>query len=356
MPDAGQNGRRTAAFPTQGLPKRMEIGRVKNLTASGRMVCGTAVALAAIAFGSGGALAQKWPEKPVRIVTPFAPGGGTDFFARIIAQKLSEAMGQQFVVDNRPGAGSTLGTEHVARSAPDGYTFLMTSASFSFNPALYPKLRYDSVKDFAPTTMVVSVPHAIVVPPSLPVSGVQELIKLARSRPGQLLYSTAGPGSAIHLAGALFGVITKTDLVQLPYKGSPPAMMAVIGGEAALMFPTIETVLPMIRAKRLKPLAVSTRERTPSMPDVPTVIESGIPSYEVVGWFGLLAPAATPPALVDQMRAEVAKAMALPDVRERVMHEGARPVAGTPAEFDRFLRAEITRWTKIIQDAGIKLD
>ena len=317
------------------------------------------MALVMVTLSAGGvreAAAQKWPDKAVRIVTPFAPGGGTDFFARILAQRLSETLGQQFIVDNRPGAGSTIGTEFVAKSPADGYTFLMTSSSFAFNPALYPKLRFDAVKDFAPVSMVVSVPHVIVVHPSLPVKNVQDLVKLAASKPGELRYSTAGQGSAIHLAGALFGVVTKTDLVQLPYKGSPPAVIAVIGGEAALMFSTIETVMPTIRSGRLKALAVSTRERSPMLPTTPTVIESGVRDYEVIGWFGMLAPAATPPAIIDQTRAEIAKAIASPDIRDRMLQEGAKPIGDTPAEFGRFVRDEISRWTKIIQQAGIKLD
>ncbi|MGH8620269.1 MAG: tripartite tricarboxylate transporter substrate binding protein [Burkholderiales bacterium] len=320
-------------------------------------VLAAVIGVAALTLAGGQeASAQKWPDKTARIVTPFAPGGGTDFFARIVAQRLSESLGQQFIVDNRPGAGSTIGTEYVAKSPPDGYTFLMTSSSFAFNPALYPKLRYDSVKDFAPVTMVVSVPHVIVVNPSLPAKNVQDIVRLARSKPGEMRYSTAGQGSAIHLAGALFGVLTKTDLVQLPYKGSPPAVIAVIGGEAALMFSTIETIMPMVRSGRLRAIAVSTRERSPMLPDVPTVIESGVKDYDVIGWFGLFAPANTPPAIVDQMRSEVAKAIAQPDIRDKLMQEGAKPVGNTPAEFGRFVHAEIERWTKIIQQAGIKLD
>ena len=327
----------------------------QKIYAGARLLAVTAAAVSNVA-SMGEASAQKWPEKPVRIVTPFAPGGGTDFFARLLAQRFSETLGQQFIVDNRPGAGSTIGTEYVAKSPGDGYTFLMTSSSFAFNPALYPKLRYDSVKDLAPVTMVVSVPHVIVVHPSLPVDNVRSLVKLAKSRPGELRYSTAGQGSAIHLAGALFGELTKTDLVQLPYKGSPPAVIAVMGGEAALMFSTIETVMPMIRSGRLKALAVSTRERSPMLPNTPTVIESGYKDYDVIGWFGLLAPAGTPPAIVDQMRSEVQKALAAPDIRERMINEGARPVGNSPAEFGRFLRDEIARWTNIIQQAGIKID
>src|SRR5688572_6793450 len=226
-----------------------------------RALSGAVLAAAILAFTSTDkALAQKWPEKPVRIVTPFAPGGGTDLFARILAQRLSEVYAQQFTVENRPGAGSTLGTEFVAKSAPDGHTLLMTSASFSFNPGLYPKLRYDAVRDFAPVTQVVRVPHVIVVLPSFPAKNLAELVKLARSRPGDVLYASSGPGSAMHLAGALFGLVTKTDLTHVAYKGGAATATAVLGGEATTAFNTIETVLPLIRSGRLRPLAVSTRE------------------------------------------------------------------------------------------------
>ncbi len=302
------------------------------------------------------AAAQKWPDRPVRIVTPFAPGGGTDVFARILAQRLSEVLGQQFIVDNRPGAGSTIGTEFVARAAADGYTLLMTSASFSFNPGLYPKLRYDSIKDFTPVSLVVRVPHVIVVLPSLPVKTLPDLVKIARARPGEVLYASAGPGSAMHLAGALFGVVTKTQITHVPYKGGPATATAVMSGEATTAFNTIETVLPLIRGKRLRPLAVSTRERAPALPDVPTAMEAGFRDYEVVGWFGLMAPAGTPPAIVEQLSSEVAKAMSTPAMRERAAQEGATPVGSTPAQFERFVRDEIAKWTRIINEAGIKLD
>src|SRR5882672_569038 len=223
----------------------------------------TGAALAAVAFTVGvanDAAAQKWPERPVRIVTPFAPGGGTDVFARILAQRLSEVFGQQFIVENRPGAGSTIGTEFVARAPADGYTFLMTSASFCFNPGLYPKLRYDSVKDFTAVSLVVRVPHVIVVLPSFPAKNLQDFVKIARAKPGEVLYASSGPGSAMHLAGALFAVVTKTQLTHVPYKGGPATAMAVMGGEATTAFNTLETVLPLINSKRLRPLAVSTRE------------------------------------------------------------------------------------------------
>jgi tripartite-type tricarboxylate transporter receptor subunit TctC len=333
---------------TMGLTRRI----VKTVRT---MLCAV-IAAAALALVAGEAAAQKWPEKAVRIVTPFAPGGGTDVFARILGQRLSEVYGQQFIVDNRPGAGSTIGTEYVAKSPPDGYTLLMTSASFSFNPGLYPKLRYDSIKDFAPLSQVVRVPHVIVVLPSLPVNNVQDLVKLARARPGEVLYASSGPGSAMHLAGLLFGTVTKTQLTHVPYKGGAATTTAVLGGEATTAFNTLETVLSLIRNKRLRPLAVSTRERTPALPDVPTVMEAGVKDYEAIGWFGLLAPAGTPPALVQQLSGEITKQMAMPAMRERALAEGATPVGNTPAEFDRFLRSEIAKWTKIIQQTGIKLE
>ena len=241
------------------------------------------------------AAAQKWPDKTVRIVTPFAPGGGTDVFARIIAHRLTEVLGQQFIVDNRPGAGSTIGTELVAKSPPDGYTFLMTSASFSFNPGLYPKLRYDSIKDFTPVSQVVRVPHVIVVLPSFPAKSLPDLVRIARAKPDEVLYASSGPGSAMHLAGALFAVVTRTQLTHVPYKGGPATATAVMSGEATTAFNTLETVLPLIRGNRLRPLAVSTRERAPALPDVPTAWKPVYKGLRGDRWFGLLAPAGTRP-------------------------------------------------------------
>jgi len=298
----------------------------------------------------------KWPDKTVRIVTPFGPGGGTDIFARLLAQRLSETQGQQFVVENRPGAGSTLGTEYVAKSSPDGYTWLMTSASFSFVPGLYPKLRYDSVKDLIRVSQVVSVPHVIVVLPSFPAKNLQEFVRTARERPGQVLYASSGPGSAMHLAGALFGIQTKTELTHVAYKSGGATTTSVMSGESTTAFNTLETALALIQSKRLRPLAVSTRERSPALPDVPTAIESGFKDYDVVGWFGLMAPAGTSEATVAQFHAEVAKALAAPAVKDFAVKQGASIVGNRPAEFDRFVREEIVRWSKIIQQAGIKAD
>jgi tripartite-type tricarboxylate transporter receptor subunit TctC len=299
---------------------------------------------------------HKWPEKTVRIVTPFAPGGGTDVFARLLAQHLTEVHGQPFVVENRPGAGSTLGTEHVAKAPADGYTFLMTSASFSFNPGLYPKLRFDPVKDFAAVSQVVRVPHVIVVLPSFPATNLQTFVRIARSRPGDVLYASSGAGSAMHLAGALFGIVTQSKLTHVPYKGGGATVVAVMSGEATTAFNTLETVIGTLRGGRLRALAVSTRERSAAIPDVPTAAEAGVPDYEAIGWFGLFAPAGTPGATVRQLSADVAKAMASPGIRDRAMNEGATPVGSTPAEFERFVHAEIAKWTKIVKQAGIQLE
>ncbi len=324
------------------------------MTVHSRTIAAAALAVAAVTAPP--ALAQKYPEKTVRIVVPFTPGGGTDVFARLLAQRLTEVHGQQFIVDNRPGAGSTIGTEFVARAPADGYTLLMTSASFSFTPGLYPKLRYDSLKDFTAVSQVVRVPHVICVLPTLPVKNLQDLVRLARERPGQVLYASAGPGSAMHLAGALFAVVTKTQLAHVPYKGGPQTATAVMSGEATTAFNTPETVMGLLRAKRLRALAVSTRERAPALPDVPTAMEAGFKDYEAIGWFGMFAPANTPGAVVEQLSGEIGKAMALPAIRERAVQDGATPVGNSPKEFDRFVRDEIAKWTRIIRDAGIKLE
>jgi tripartite-type tricarboxylate transporter receptor subunit TctC len=300
--------------------------------------------------------AHKWPEKTVRIVTPFAPGGGTDVFARLLAQHLTEVHGQPFVVENRPGAGSTLGTEHVAKAPADGYTFLMTSASFSFNPGLYPKLRFDPVKDFAPVSQVVRVPHVIVVLPSFPAANLQAFVRIARQRPGDVLYASSGAGSAMHLAGALFGIVTQSKLTHVPYKGGGATVVAVLSGEATTAFNTLETVIGTLRSGRLRALAVSTRERSAAIPDVPTAAEAGVADYEAIGWFGLFAPAGTPAATVRQLSTDVGKAMASPGMRDRAMNEGATPVGSAPAEFERFVHAEIAKWTKIVKQAGIQLE
>ena len=330
---------------------------IRRFPVPGRTVVAALLGVSTFVFvATNDAVAQKWPDKTVRIVLPFSPGGGGDTFARMVAGRLSETLSQQFVVENRPGAGSTLGTEHVAKAAPDGYTFLMTSASFVFTPGLYSKLRFDPVNDFTRVSQVASVPFVIAVLPSLPVKDLRDLVARAQSKPGGVLYASAGPGSAMHLAGALFGMVTQSQLTHVPYKGGGATVVAVMGGEATVAFYTIETVLPHIRANRMRALAVSTRDRAVALPDVPTAIEMGYKDYEVVGWFGMMAPAGTPPAIVEELSAEVAKAMASPALKNRTMELGATPLGTTPAEFEAFVRSEISRWSRIIKQAGIKLD
>lgn len=316
----------------------------------------TGVFIAALVAFASGASHAAYPEKSVRIVTPFATGGGTDIFGRLIAQRLSDRYGQQFIVENRPGAGSLLGTETVAKAPPDGYTVLITSASFSFNPGLYSNLRFDPLKDFAPISLVIRVPHVIVVLPTFPARNLQEFVKIARARPGEVLYASSGPGSAMHLAGALFGIVTNTKLTHVPYKGGAATITAVLSGEATTAFNTLETAIGQIKAGKLRALAVSTRERSPAIPDVPTAAEAGVKDYEALGWFGFLAPAGTPQAIVEQLSGEMHNIMTSPQMRERTLAEGATPVGTTPAEFQRFLREEITKWTRVIRQAGIKLE
>lgn len=297
----------------------------------------------------------RFPIKPIRLVASGAGGAG-DFAGRLIAAELTQRLGQQVVVDNRPGAGSIVGTEAVARAPADGYTLLMTSATFSFNPGLYQKLSYDSFKDFTGVSLVTTVPHVIVVLPSLPARSLPAFVKLAQARPGQVLYASAGAGTAIHLAAARFAMVTKTDMVQVPYKGGGAAVAAVLSGEVTTLFATIESVLPLVRAEKLRALAVSTRERAAALPDVPTAMEAGVKDYEAQGWFGMLAPAGTPVAIIDRLSGEIARTMKEARTRDRFTESGATPVASTPAEFNRFLADEIPKWTRIIREAGIKLE
>jgi len=314
------------------------------------------VAAFVLSAGSAPAFAQKYPEKPLRLIVPFAPGGGTDVLGRFIAAKLSENLSVSVLIDNRGGAGGTIGTEAAARSASDGYTMLFTSASHTFNPSLYAKLGYDPLKDFAPVTLAAMVPHLLVVHPSLPVKNVKELIALARQRPGQIFFGSGGTGSSVHLAAALFIAIARIDMTHVPYKGGGPAMTGVMSGEASVMFPTMQSVMPLVKSGRLRPLAISTAARSPAVPDIPTIAEAGVPGYDATGWYGMLAPAGTPQAVIERLHAEVVKILTTPDLRNRLAAEGAVAVGNTPAQFDNFIRSEIAKWAKIIRDLKIKVD
>jgi tripartite-type tricarboxylate transporter receptor subunit TctC len=317
----------------------------------------TAVSIAWMLLGGVApavAHAQAFPSKPMRMVVPFAPGGGTDILARVIAQKLGESMGQTVVVDNRPGAGGNLGAELVARATPDGHTQLMVSASYSVNAALY-KLAFDPVKDLAPVIQVATVPFVLLAHPSVPAAGMQELLALARAKPGTLNYASSGNGSAPHLAGELLAMMTGSKLVHVPYKGGAPAITDLIGGQVQLLFSTVVQGLPHVRSGRLKPLGVGSPKRSGTLPDVPTIAESGVPGFDVTNWFGVLVPGATPRPVVDRLQREIAQHLGAPELRTRLAAEGADAAGGTPDAFATLIRADIAKYTRIVQSAGIRI-
>ena len=300
------------------------------------------------------AVAQTYPAKPVRIVVPFAPGGGVDLTARILAQKLSERVGQSFIVENRTGASGMIGTEFAARSAPDGYTLLVGSQTTQIVvPALYPQAGYDTARDFVGVTQIAASPLLIVVHPSLPVKTVADLIALAKSRPGQLSFGSS-PGATTHLSVELFKQSAKVDLLQVPYKGEGPAVADAIGGQISLVFSNLPVSLPHARSGRLRALAITSPQRVPTAPEIPTVAESGLPGYEARTWFGFFAPAAAPREVITKLNADSVAALNLAEVRERMAGQGLFLVLNTPEQFAEFLKTEIPRWTKVVRDSGIK--
>lgn len=310
------------------------------------------------------ARAQAWPAKPVRIVVPFAAAGTTDIIARALAPEMQHAFGQPFVVDNKPGAGGNSGAAEVAKSAPDGYTLLMgTVGTHAINPALYPKMPYDHVKDFAPITLCAGVPNVLVVNPAAAqkyqINSVQDLIRAAKTNPGKLNFASSGNGTSIHLSAELFKSMTGTFMVHLPYRGSGPALIDLLGGSADLMFDNLPSSLPHIKAGKLKALAVTSAVRSAVLPDLPTMAEAGGPSlkgFEASSWFGLFAPAGTPADVINRVQHEVAKSLATPTVKERLVSQGAIPSGTTPAEFARFIDAETKKWAQVVKVSGAKVD
>jgi len=295
-----------------------------------------------------------YPRKPIRLIVPFAPGGPVDIVARSVTPKMGEALGQQLIVDNRGGAGSTLGTELAAKSPPDGYTILMVSGSYVMNPAMVKKLPYDSVKDFAPISIMAEVPSALVVHPVLPVKNVKELIALAKARPGELNYSSPGRGTLGHLSAELFSSMAGVKMVHVPYKGAGPALVDLMAGHVQLLFAALPGVVQQTREGKVRMLAQTGKTRSSSMPDVPTAIESGLPGFIVSSQFGLLAPAGTPRMVIDRLRSALLDALADPAVSARFAGLGAQRVGSTPEEQAALTRSEITRWIKVTRDAGIQ--
>ena len=297
--------------------------------------------------------AQSYPVKPVRMIAASSPGSAVDIVARIVAQKLGEQIGQQVIVDNRAGAGGNLGAELAAKAPPDGYTLFMGTPAHSINTGLYRKLNYDLTRDFAPVSQVTSGQYVVVVHPSLPVKSIKELVALARAKPGQLNFASAGSGNATHLAGELFNSAARVKLVHVPYKGSGPALVDLVGGQVQVMFSNLIAALPQVKTGRIRALAVTGEKRAAAAPELPTVIEAGVPGYVVTSWFGVLVPAATPREIVMRLNAELAQAMRAPDIRERLAGDGAEPKVSTPEQFAAFIRADIALWTKVIKNAGI---
>jgi tripartite-type tricarboxylate transporter receptor subunit TctC len=302
------------------------------------------------------AAAQDWPAKPVHFIVPYPPGGGTDVIARIVQQRLSEALKQPVVIENRGGAGGALGTEVAAKSAPDGYTFLFTLSSHTINPLLY-KLNYDVERDFAGVTLIVSVPQLIAAHPGAPLKSMEDVVAMAKAKPGLLPFASVGNGTPSHIAGELLKLRTGIDILHVPYKGGGPAVADTLGGQVPLLFVTMPAAMSHVRAGKLRPLAVTTIKRNPGAPEIPTVAEAlKIPDYEVDSWYALFAPAKTPPAIVARMQKEVARVIQLPDVKQKLLEQGGDTVGSTPEELDRVVRAEVRKWAEVVREAKLKVD
>lgn len=322
-----------------------------------RSHCVIGAVIVALASVTTSLYAQTYPNKPIRFVVPYSAGGTSDIIARIIGQRLSERMGQQVVIDNRPGAGGNLGSDLVAKAMPEGYTILMGNvATHAINPSLYAKMPYDAVRDFSPVTLVADVPTVLVVPLSVPAKSVQQLITLAKKTPGALNFASAGTGTTQHLAGELFKTMAGINIVHIPYKGGGPAVTDLIGGQVSLMFPNIPLVLPYIKSGRLKALAVASSKRSSVLPDVPTVSESGLSGLEVATWFGVLGPAGVLKEVVMRLHDEIVGIVGSSETKERLTGIGADIVTSSPDEFSAYIKAEIAKWAKVIKASGARAD
>ncbi len=313
-----------------------------------------AIAFAASIAAAPLASAQTYPTRPIRMVVPFAPGGGSDISGRILAEVLQQALGQTVVVDNRAGAGSTIGTDIVAKASPDGYTLLLGNISMAFNPALYKSLPYDGLRDFTPVSLVVEQPNILVAHPSLPAKTLGEFITLARSAPGKFTYASAGVGSGTHLAMELLTLSLKIELVHVPYKGTGPSLTALLGNEISVFLSTFASALPHVKAGRLRALGVTSTRRASALPEVPTIAEAGVPGYEYSTWYGVLAPAGTPRAIVEKLNRTTVRLLNSPDTRQKYLAQGMDPIPSTSAEYSARLKSETAKWTKVVRAAKIQ--
>jgi len=321
-----------------------------------RVATGMLAALCLLAAPLCGAQSS-YPSKPVRLVVPFPAGGTTDILARAAAQKLSEAWGQQVIVDNRPGAGGNIGAELVAKAPPDGYTLLMgTVGTHAINSSLYSKMPYDHIKDFAPAVLVAGVPNVLVVNPSMPFNSVQDLIAYAKANPGKLNFASSGSGTSIHLSGELFKSLTGVQITHVPYKGSAQALTDLLGGQVQLMFDNLPSSLAFIKAGKLRALAVTSTTRAAALPDVPTMVEAGVPGFEATAWFGILAPAGTPREAITRINTEIAKWLASPDAREKLSAQGAIAAGGSPEDFAKHIASETAKWARVVKESAAKVE
>jgi tripartite-type tricarboxylate transporter receptor subunit TctC len=320
-----------------------------------RLLRSISLALVA-ALAAAGAAAQGYPAKPVKIIVPYPPGGPTDIVARVVAQKLSEQTGQQFVVDNRGGGGGNIGAEAVARSGADGYTLLVATTAHAINRTLFKNLGYDLKKDFAPISQLTAGPLVIVANPALPAKNVKELIAVAKARPGDLAFASSGNGQSTHLAAELFNTMAGTKMTHVPYKGSAPALTDTMGGQVSLFFDTMLSAMPHVRSGKLKALAVTSAARSPAAPDIPTVAESGLPGYEAIAWNGLLAPAGTPKEVIARLSAEVRKTLELAEIKERFAAQGFAAAWSSPEQYAAFLDNEVDKWAKVVKVSGATVD
>ena len=317
----------------------------------------TGIATALLLAWHAPALAQNaYPAKPIRIISIFAPGGGNDVICRLVAQQLTERLKQQVIVENRVGANGIVGSEAAARSAPDGYTFTLIPSGHTVNASMYKKLPFDSIRDFTPITLVGSGPLVLAVHPSLPAKNVKGLIALAKARPGQLTYVSSGVGASGHLAGAMFDSMTGTQMVHVPYKGMSLAVSDLMGGQVSMTFGTSLSVIPHVRTGRLRALATTGAQRSPALPDLPTIAESGLPGYEASLWYGFVGPARMPPEIVQRLNTEIAAILAQPDTREKLASQGVDARSTTPDEFARILTADVARWAKVVQKLGLQAE